>query len=78
MLDMLSYLDSVFSILVATLVILQTVINFLLPPERAEKYNYIGRTLEFLAKTKSGMSLRTDDGSSEHSNKPSNPNSSFN
>lgn len=60
---MLAYLDSIFSILVATLVLLQTLINFWLPPEKAEKFNYIGKTLDFLAKTKGGWSLRIENGS---------------
>lgn len=75
MLSILAYLDSIFSILVATLVLLQTVINFWLPPEKAEKFNYIGKTLDFLAKTKGGMSLRTDNGNSRNISERNNSNS---
>lgn len=75
MLSTLAYLDSIFSILVATLVLLQTVINFWLPPEKAEKFNYIGKTLDFLAKTKGGMSLRTDNGNSRNISERNNSNS---
>lgn len=75
MLNMLAYLDSIFSILVATLVLLQTVINFWLPPEKAEKFNYIGKTLDFLAKTKGGMSLRIENGNSRDISKCNNTNS---
>lgn len=69
MIGSLSYLDSVFGILVATLVIIQTVLNFLLPPEKAEKFNFIGKTLDFLARTKGGMTLRTDNGNSRDDSK---------
>lgn len=75
MLNALSYLDSIFGILVATLVLLQTVLNFWLPPEKAEKFNFIGKTLDFLAKTKGGMSLRTDNGNSRNISKPTNTDS---
>lgn len=75
MLNMLAYLDSIFSILVATLVLFQTVINFWLPPEKAEKFNYIGKTLDFLAKTKGGMSLRIENGNSRDISKCNNTNS---
>lgn len=75
MLDALAYLDSIFGILVATLVLLQTVLNFWLPPEKAEKFNFIGKTLDFLAKTKGGMSLRTDNGNSRNISKPTNTDS---
>lgn len=60
MIELLTYIDSIFSLLVAVLVLLQTIINFWLPPEKAEKFNYIGKTLDFLAKTKGGMSIRRD------------------
>lgn len=75
MLDALAYLDSIFGILVATLVLLQTVLNFWLPPEKAEKFNFIGKTLDFLAKTKGGMSLRIDNGNSRNISKPTNTDS---
>lgn len=72
---MLAYLDSIFSILVATLVLLQTLINFWLPPEKAEKFNYIGKTLDFLAKTKGGMSLRIENGNISKCNNTNSTNS---
>lgn len=72
----LYYLDAIFGILVATLVLLQTVLNFWLPPEKAEKFNFIGKTLDFLAKTKGGMSLRTDNGNSRNIRKPTDSDSS--
>lgn len=71
----LAYLDSIFGILVATIVLLQTIINFWLPPDKAEKFNYLGKTLEFLAKTKGGMSLRIDNGNRRNISEPSNTNS---
>lgn len=77
MLSILSYLDSIFGILVATLVLLQTVLNFWLPPEKAERFNFIGKTLDFLAKTKGGMSLRTDNGNSRNISKPTDPDSTL-
>lgn len=73
MIETLECLDSVVSILVATLVLLQTIVNFVLPPEKAERFNYIGKTLDFLAKTKGGLSIRSVDGNNGNDNKPSNP-----
>lgn len=73
MIETLECLDSVVSILVATLVLLQTIVNFVLPPEKAERFNYIGKTLDFLAKTKGGLSIRSVNGNNGNNNKPSNP-----
>lgn len=53
----LAILSEVSNILLSLLVLAQMVINYVLPPEKAEKYNYIGKILDFLAKTKKGMGV---------------------
>lgn len=72
MVETLKCLDSVVSILVATLVLLQTVVNFVLPPEKAERFNYIGKTLDFLAKTRGGLSLRSENGNNGNNSQSDN------
>lgn len=53
----LAILSEVSNILLSLLVLAQMVINYVLPPEKAEKYNYIGKILDFLAKTKKGIGV---------------------
>lgn len=56
--NMLAILSEVSNILITLLVLIQVVVNYLLPPEKAEKYNYIGKVLDFLAKTKQGIGVK--------------------
>jgi hypothetical protein len=53
---MIDNISEIISVLVAVLVAIQAVVNYVLPPEKAVKYNWIGKVLEFLSKTKSGLS----------------------
>lgn len=53
----LSILTEISNILISVLVLVQVVVNYFLPPEKAEKYNYIGKVLDFLAKTKKGVGV---------------------
>lgn len=58
--DWLRYLDVVQGTIISLLVLLQALISFVLPPEKAEKYNYIGKALDYLVNTKKGLSFRKD------------------
>ena len=46
---------------VSTTVLLgvQALVNYILPPEKAQKFNVIGKVLDFLTKTKAGLSGST-------------------
>jgi hypothetical protein len=46
---------------VSTTVLLgvQALVNYILPPEKAQKFNVIGKILDFLTKTKAGLSGST-------------------
>lgn len=63
--DLLLKVDSFVAVLVSVLVAIQAVVNYVLPPEKALKFNFIGKILEFLAKTRSGISVKIDDGNSK-------------
>lgn len=63
--DLLLKVDSFIVVLVAILVAVQAVVNYILPAEKAVKFNVIGKVLDFLAKTRSGISAKIDDGNSK-------------
>lgn len=63
--DLVFKIDEFLAVLGTVLVAIQAVINYLLPPEKANKFNVIGKVLEFLAKTRSGLSSKIDDGNSK-------------
>ena len=58
MLDIVK-IEELITVITTVLVAVQMVINYLLPPEKAEKFNIIGKVLSFLAKTKAGLSGST-------------------
>lgn len=58
--EWLKYIDIIQGILISVLVIIQALVNFVLPPEKADKYNYIGKALDYLVNTKKGLSFRKD------------------
>lgn len=58
--EWLKYLDVIQGTLLCVLVLVQAIVNFVLPPEKAEKYNYIGKALDYLVNTKKGLSFRKD------------------
>lgn len=58
--EWLQYLDVIQGTILSLLVLVQAVISFVLPPEKAEKYNYIGKALDYLVNTKKGLSFRKD------------------
>lgn len=58
--EWLQYLDVIQGTILSLLVLLQALISFVLPPEKAEKYNYIGKALDYLVNTKKGLSFRKD------------------
>ena len=55
--DLAFKVDEFITVVMAVLVGLQAVVNYVLPPEKAIKYNVIGKVLDFLAKTKAGLSF---------------------
>lgn len=58
--EWLEYLDVIQGTLLCVLILVQAIVNFVLPPEKAEKYNYIGKALDYLVNTKKGLSFRKD------------------
>lgn len=59
--EWLEYLDFIQGTLLCALVLVQAIVSFILPPEKAEKYNYIGKALDYLVNTKKGLSFRKEE-----------------
>lgn len=57
---MIENVNEFISVVIVVLGALQTVIVYVLPPEKAEKFNIIGKVLDFLVKTKTGLSPKID------------------
>jgi hypothetical protein len=57
---MIENVNEFISVVIVVLGAFQTVIVYLLPPEKAEKFNIVGKVLDFLVKTKSGLSPKQD------------------
>ena len=57
---MIENVNEFISVFIVVLGALQTVIVYVLPPEKAEKFNIIGKVLDFLVKTKTGLSPKID------------------
>lgn len=58
--DLILKVNDFVAVAIVVLGAVQTVIVYVLPPEKAEKFNFIGKALEILVKTKGGLSARTD------------------
>lgn len=58
--DLLVIADSLAKLIFSILLLIQVGIVFFLPPDKAQKFNFLGKGLEILAKTKSGFSVRND------------------
>lgn len=59
MLD-LTQLENFVTVVTTVLVAVQAVVNYVLPPEKASKFNVVGNVLNFLVKTKAGLSTKVD------------------
>ncbi len=57
---MIENVNEFISVFIVVLGALQTVIVYVLPSEKAEKFNIIGKVLDFLVKTKTGLSPKID------------------
>ena len=56
-------MDNIYELItmvVTVLTAIQVVINYFLSPEKAAKFNYIGKLLEALTKTKAGLSPKVE------------------
>lgn len=54
--DLTSKITEVIPVIISILVAAQAVISYVLPPEKAEKFNWIGKVLNILSRTKTGLS----------------------
>ena len=53
-------IEGLIAVTIAVLVAVQAVLNFVLVPEKAEKYNFIGKFLDILVRTKEGLSTQKE------------------
>jgi hypothetical protein len=60
--NLLGNIEELIGVLIAVLVAVQAIIVYIMPPEKAEKWNWVGKVLGALVKTKAGISPRRDDG----------------
>lgn len=58
--DLIYKVDDFIAMLIAVLLGLQALVNYFLSPEKAKRFNFIGKALELLSKTKAGLSARID------------------
>jgi hypothetical protein len=58
--DLIFKVDELITVVIVILGAVQTIIVYILPPEKAEKFNKVGKFLDFLVKTKSGLSPKID------------------
>ena len=59
--DLILKVNEFIAVAIVVLGAVQTVIVYVLPPEKAEKWNKVGKVLDFLVKTKSGLSPKIDE-----------------
>ena len=53
---MLENVNEFVTVSITVLLGVQALVNYVLPPEKAQKFNVIGKILDFLTKTKAGLS----------------------
>jgi hypothetical protein len=53
---MIENLNEFITVAISVLLGVQAVVNYILPPEKAVKFNIVGKVLDFLVKTKAGLS----------------------
>ena len=58
---MIENVNEFVTVAITVLLGVQALVNYILPPEKAEKFNIIGKVLDFLTKTKAGLSPKVDD-----------------
>jgi len=58
--DLILKANEFMAVAIVVLGAVQAVIVYVLQPEKAEKFNVVGKVLEFLVKTKGGLSARID------------------
>jgi hypothetical protein len=56
--NLLSNIDELITVIIAVLVAVQSLVVYFLSPEKAEKWNWLGKALSVLAKTKAGISTK--------------------
>jgi len=56
---MLENVNEFVTVVISVLLGIQALVNYVLPPEKASKFNIIGKVLDFLVKTKAGLSGST-------------------
>lgn len=59
--DVLSLINELTDLSAFLLLLFQAAVVFFLTPEEAKKYNFIGKALKHLGKTKRGFSVQKDD-----------------
>lgn len=59
--ELLDNLDNFVTMLIAVFVALEAIIGFFLSAEKAEKFSFVGKILNFLKNTKAGFSVKKDD-----------------
>ncbi len=53
---MIENVNEFVTVSISVLLGVQALVNYILPPEKAQKFNIIGKVLDFLTKTKAGLS----------------------
>lgn len=58
--DIISRVNDFLAVAIVVLGAVQTVVVYILPPDKAIKFNIVGKILDFLVRTKSGLSYDRD------------------